>query len=363
MIVNRYLAKEVYSTLVATTLVLLVIFLSNQVVRFMQSAAAGEVSGHAITLLILLALPHLLSLLLPLSLFLSIIIAYGRLYADNEMLILANCGISPQQLLKTTMKFSCVIIVIVGIISLWVDPKVSNYSEQILTGNTSTVLELLMPNKFQSINKGKWVIYVDQTSRDKKQLHGIFIAEQPIVTNTANSHPFGIVSAQSGHQKSENNDSNDNTFLVLTNGHRYEVTPGKKAIKSIQYAEYGIKLQQTVNEWQEDEDNAPTTVLWKKKHDKYAATELEWRFSLPLSAIVLALLGTALSEIKPRQGRYAKLLPASICYITYVQLLFLSRAWMKKGLLPPSLGMWWVHLLFFCLAIFIIISQRPKKRI
>lgn len=360
MIINRYLAKEVYSTLVATTLILLVVFLSNQLVRLLQSAAAGEISGHAVALLILLALPHLLSLLLPLSLFLSILLAYGRLYADNEMTILASCGVSPQQLLKTTLQFSVAIIFLVGVLSLWIDPKVSNYSEQIVAGNTSTVLELLRPNSFQTINQGKWVIYVNQTSRDKKKLSEIFVAEQPSADSTKGLRPLGIISAQGGHQI-EDHDTSD-LFLVLTNGHRYEGVPGKKDFKIIQYSEYGIKLQQKVSDWQADNDNAPTTTLWQKRHDKFVATELQWRFSLPITAFILALLGTALSKIKPRRGRYAKLLPATICYIAYVQLLFLSRAWMKKGILSPLLGVWWVHLLFLCLAIYFVLPKRSKTR-
>src|SRR3989338_1315565 len=82
-IVTRYLAREVYTAMLAAIVVLLFIFLSNQFVRFMHSAAGGMLSGSAIKILLLLQLPILSSVLLPASLFLGILLAYGRLYASK----------------------------------------------------------------------------------------------------------------------------------------------------------------------------------------------------------------------------------------------------------------------------------------
>jgi len=82
--------------------------------------------------------------------------------------------------------------------------------------------------------------------------------------------------------------------------------------------------------------------------------ELEWRISLALSVLVLTLLAVPLSKVKPKQGRYAKLAPAVLFYIVYANLLFLARAWIKKGVLAPWLGIWWVHLLILLIAGFFI---------
>lgn len=378
MIITRYLAKEVYTTLVATTIVLLLIFISNQLVRFLQFAAAGELSSRAVVLLLLLTLPYLLSLLLPLSLFLSILLAYGRLYSDSEMTVLSASGLSPNQLLRITVKFSLLVVVLVGILSLWVTPTVSRYSDQIQSGKASTLLEILLPNRFQPISNGKWIFYVGSTSRDKKNLQEIFAAEQPDVNpsptnhsiaplasdintkNIASNHesnpasqqrPLGIIFAKNGHQRDI--DNSDNPILVLTDGYRYEGVPGQKNFKVIKYKEYGLKIQQTTNNWREDESNASTISLWQKRSDKLAAAEIQWRISMPIMALVLTLLGCVLSKIKPKRIRYAQILPAAICYIGYAQLIFLSRAWIKKGILPPIIGMWWVHIIMIALVVFL----------
>lgn len=328
-------------------------------VRYLQSAAAGELAINAVALLLLLQLPHLLALLLPLSLFLAILIAYGRLYADNEMTVLASCGFSPMRLLHTTFNFSIPIVIIIAVLALWAEPLVSRYTEQILAGSASSALELLIPNKFQTINNGKWIIYVDKTSRDKKKLDGIFATEQLDATPTTNRQ-IGIVSAKGGYQMMSRD--NGDGYLVLTDGYRYEGTPGRKDFKIIKYAEYGIKLQQKNTDWHDNEGTTVTTELWRNRHEAFAATELAWRVSLPVTACVLIFLGVALSKIQPKRGRYAKLLPATVCYIIYAQLIFLSRVWMKKGIVPLFLNMWWVHALMLGLALFILVRQYGFKK-
>lgn len=359
-IISRYLAKEVYSHLLATAVILLAIFISNQVVRYLQSAAAGEIAGNVVALLLLLQLPHLLALLLPLSLFLAILIAYGRLYADNEMTVLFSCGYSPLQLFSTTLKFSLAVVAFVAALTLWVEPRVARYTEQILAGTTSSALELLIPNKFQTINNGQWVVYADKASRDKKKLGGFFATEQLDNSSMTSQHPSaGIVTAKGGYKMVDR--GSGDAYLVLTDGYRYEGAPGKKSFKMMKYSEYGIKLQQKNTDWQATESTTKTGGLWQNRHDKIAMTEVAWRVSLPVTAFVLALLGVGLSRIKPKHGRYAKLLPAAICYIVYAQLIFLSRVWMKKGILPLFLNMWWVHLLMLGLVIFLMARQNKLK--
>ena len=87
-IISRYLLKEVLASLLAVTIVLLLIFLSNQLVRYLSYAASGKIAAHLVVQLMGFEIPYLLALLLPLGLYLGIILAFGRLYADSEMAVL-----------------------------------------------------------------------------------------------------------------------------------------------------------------------------------------------------------------------------------------------------------------------------------
>ena len=64
MIISRYLLKEICHALVAVTLVLLLIFLSNQLVRFLGYAASGKIPVNVVIQVMGFEISFLLALLL-----------------------------------------------------------------------------------------------------------------------------------------------------------------------------------------------------------------------------------------------------------------------------------------------------------
>src|SRR6185312_11366482 len=102
-IIFQYLAKEVLLTLLALTSILLLIFMSNQLVIYLNRAASGIIPGMLVMKLMILELPQLLGLLLPLGFYFALLLAYGRLYAEYEMTVLKACGFSHGQLLKYSL--------------------------------------------------------------------------------------------------------------------------------------------------------------------------------------------------------------------------------------------------------------------
>ena len=88
MILRRYICQEIIVTMIAITTVLLVIFLSNHFLRYIQQAAVGKLSGDLLFQVMLLQIPRLLGYLLPLGLFIAILLVFGRMYVDNEMAVL-----------------------------------------------------------------------------------------------------------------------------------------------------------------------------------------------------------------------------------------------------------------------------------
>lgn len=344
--------REVYASMLATMVVLLLIFLSNVLVRIMHSAASGVLSGNAVKMLLLLQLPLLSAVILPASLFLGILFAYGRLYADSEMIIFTACGLNPRRLLTTTLIFSGVVMILVAVLSLWINPKVYKYSDHITSGATSSSFELIKANQFNELAQGEWVFYVGSVSKDKKCFFDIFAAQQPDTQNSAFNSNLCAVTAKSAYQKIDPNTGD--LYMVLVDGYRYVGVPGQKDYEVMKYKEYGIQIKQDAVVWHKDESSMSTLRLWNDRKNNLAAAELQWRISLPLSALILTLVATPLSRVQPKRGRYAKLAPAVLLYIIYANFLFLAKAWIKSGVLTSVLGMWWVHGLMLGLAIFLI---------
>lgn len=78
---------------------------------------------------------------------------------------------------------------------------------------------------------------------------------------------------------------------------------------------------------------------------------------------ILALLAQPLSRVNPRQGRFAKLLPAVFLYVAYLSLLLAAVDAIGSGSLAVALGVWPVHALFLGLGLLLLWhSQRKGMR-
>ncbi len=354
MIIARYLAKEVYTTLLASTAVLLILLISNQFVRYLAQAAVGIMPLRTVMQIVSLQMPLLLPILLPLGLYVGILIAYGRLYSDREMIVLWSCGFSKAQLIALTMAFSSVIVIIIAVLTLYFQPSIETYKRHVLLEAASaSPLERVSPDEFVPLRGGELTFYAQGLSRDHKRLKDIFVAHLSNQKAASGDRIWDIVVAKEGYQTI--NAKTRDRFLVLKDGYRYQGVPGQTDYQIVGYQEYGARIEKNAIPAENRADTMSTLELLKKRHGNHEMqAELQWRISLPLSGLILSLLAIALSKIDPRQGRYAQLVPAFLLYILYVDLLFVSRAWLKKGQISPGIGLWWVHGLMLIIALFLL---------
>jgi lipopolysaccharide export system permease protein len=364
MIIFRYLNRELAAAMSAITGILLLIFLSNEFTRYLSHAATGKVSGGTVLRLMLIEVPHLTGLLLPLGLFLAILLTYGRLYTDNEMTVLSACGLSRLKLVSLTLPITGLVMVIVATLSFWLTPHLMVYRDQLLAQTGSAMaLETLLPGRFQETNNGNQVFYVESVSPDKQRMQNIFMAQLDTSAPTdAVITPWVILSAAGGHQLLD--PKTNDRFFAATTGRRYHGIPGSKDFEIIQFDEYRARIEKHVADVANEQSAMPTLALWHAKKDiPEAASELQWRISAPISALLLVLLAIPLSRVKPRQGRYAALLPAILAYIVYANLILVGRNWIESGNLSPTLGLWWIHGLMLLTIILLWVKQTGIKTI
>lgn len=364
MIINRYLNKEILSTLFAVTLILMLVFLSQQTVRYLGYAASGKIASNILLPLLGFEIPYLLVLLLPLGLYLGMFLVYSRLYADSEMFVLNASGCGSGQLMRATIPLTLLVAAIVMALSLWVNPWIASQKGKLIAkGMTEeNILKTLMPGRFHVSSDGRRVIYVESISQRHKQAENLFIAEEKKPTkeqaNNWSSEQLNqvIISAVQGSPFYDK--ALKEHFVVAANGYRYEGVPGQNEYKIIQFKKYAVHIPDaTFESDRELQEGVPTLRLWKNYSKPTYAAELQWRCSLAIAPLLLALLVFPLSRVKPRQGRYLMAIPALLIYTLYINLLFVARHWVELGTLPAYLGMWWVHAVFFVAALVLLGSR------
>jgi len=343
LIIYRYISRQLFSTTLAVSFILVFILVGGRFIKYMSQAADGRIAGDVLFLLMAYRLPEFLQMILPLGLFLGILLSYGRLYIENEMVVLSACGISQTRITLMTLVPCLMMMGVVGSFSLYLAPYGGAKSEEILWHTTNqSRFELLTPGRFHSNAKKDKVTYTEGLSSDRKQMRNVFIAEDKSDKSIA-------IFAKSGVRRVDKDTGSQ--YLELKDGYRYEGVPGSSEYRIIKYNSYQLQISAPDKEQAVKKIKATSTSSLLSNPTLLAQAELQWRIGLPLLVPIVVLLAIPLSRVNPRQGRYLKLLPSIVVYLAYLSLLIACKSAIEKGTIPAGLGLWWVHILFFCVAI------------
>ncbi|MBY0378730.1 MAG: LPS export ABC transporter permease LptF [Gammaproteobacteria bacterium] len=366
MIIKKYLAKEIYMHLAVVSGILVLIFLSNQLVQFLGRAAAGKLTGGMLLKIMALEVPILLGFLLPVALFIAILLAYGRLYVDSEMTVLQACGVSQKQLLAYTQTFAILVFIIVLIMNFYLTPNLYRDKDKIIATNPATIIiNTLVPGRFKSFNDQN-IIYVEGVDHTTQQAQNIFIAKREFVTvhkkvdgqdTTTKVPTWRVLSAEKAYQVQSK--ALQGSFVVAENGTEYNGIPGQRDFRVIHFKKYGARIPDTENiKTKVNYSSLSFGDLWGLAfNNKKAMAELQWRISMPLSVPILVLLALPLSRVNPRLGRYRKLIPAILLYTVYANMQFVARGWLEDGVIPAYIGLWFLHFVLLAIALSLYVDK------
>ena len=341
----------------ALTAILLLIFMSNQFVQYLNRAASGSIPGMVVMKLMLLELPNLLSLLLPLGFYIALLLVYGRLYAENEMTVLRASGYGPRKLFKHSFIMASITASIVAVAVFWGSPLIAIERAKLLRATgVKTLIQTVIPKRFHAMKGASEVFYVQSMNRDHTKAQQVFLAKKSV---HADKNQWDILWADKAFALTDKEQDED--YLIFQKGQEYQGIPGQGDYQIAQFSEYKMRLPQTVFSLKNDIRTAKTwSLLPFNQADKNKIAELQWRISIPLMVFTLTLVGIPLSNATSRTGKYAKLLPAILIYILYANFMFVARDAVALGKIPPWIGMWWLHICMAILGLLLIWRNRIK---
>lgn len=341
--------------------VVLVISMGWRFSGYLNEAASGRLTQDVLFLIMMYRLPGFLELIIPISFFLGIMLAYGRLYVDSEMVVLEATGMSPFKLIGITLAFSSVIVLITAVISLWLKPAgEAKFESLFIDQRNLSEFDTLAPGRFQSQRTGVRVTYAEAIE-DNGDLVGVFIAEN--LQDKAGQRL--VVNAEGGETQV---DESGNRFLVLKNGTRYSGEPGQADYRVIEYEEYGQFIEKQSGGMTPNRRTAISTQTLIDEPTLRNLSELHWRISVILMVPIVAVLAVPLSRVNPRQGRFSRLMPGMMLCFLYVVSLSAARSALEDERIPMALGLWWIHGIYITLIVVIYnwskISSKlmPRKR-
>ena len=342
MIIFRYVFGSILQSTVAVSLVLLLIVSSGRLAKYLNKASTGDLAPELVFSIIFFRIPEFLPLIIPLGLFVGILLVYGRMYLDSEMIVLNAAGVSKWQLLGLTLAPAFFISVLVAVLTLWLAPaSLVQVESRLEAAKNFHGLMFFREGKFQSSGRANDVVYIEKLPT-KNSFEGVFVVEQ--------GRDGGISMLVAREGEARQGAESDLRELHLREGAIYEGSVGRNDFQLSRFATY----QQTIRLKPEQEtldlqtDALPTLALLESD-DRLRQAALHWRFSLPASVIVVSILAMALSKTDRRKGRYMAMLPAILLYLVYILSLSAVRSAIEAGDVFVY-SLWLTHLFFFAIA-------------
>jgi len=347
---DRYIFKEISVSWFAVTVVLLVIMVANVLARILSKVTDGTLPADALFLLVGIKAVDLLVTLIPLGLYLGVLLAFGRLYRDSEMSAIAACGTGLGALYRPAILNGVIGVVLISVLTFWVSPWAARY-EQNLTQEVATrsIGSLLDAGRFVEILNGGAVVFTESVSTDSDQFNRIFVHRD------LEDGAFEVETAD--YAIYQRDQQTDEEFIVFVDGVSTIGKPGGESYQRTTFARHGVRLPDDRQNSRQLESSAKTLTGLLNTNDLQSQAEIQWRLSIPLAALLLALLAIPLSHTSPRQGRYSKIAVAILIYVPYANLLVLSRKWVAAGTISPLIGLFWVHLLVLALILFLTVKR------
>ncbi|CAM4180031.1 MULTISPECIES: LPS export ABC transporter permease LptF [Vibrio] len=355
MIIVRYLIRETIKSQLAIFFVLFLIFLSQRFISVLADASNGDIPARLIMTVVGLNMPAMGLLMLPLSLYIGILLTFGRLYAESEITVMNATGIGNKFLIQAALYLALITSGIAAFNSLYFAPWSQDKEAQIMDKLAAeTSVELLQKGQFQSTPDGSAVVFIDDL-KDKK-LTNVFVAQ----TVGEGSIRPSVAFADSGEAKEL---SDGRQILTLYNGTRYEGIPTQLDYMKTNFDEYDALIgQREVKPKGRDFEAIPTIQLFNNPDPK-AKAELHWRISLIICIPLLTLVVIPLSAVNPRQGRFAKMGPAILFYLAYFMAISAAKSAIEEGKISDVVGMWPMNISLLVVGIVLnSIDSLPVRR-
>ena len=314
MILRRYMTQQVAANTAIVLLFLMALMLGGRLIRYFGIAAEGRLDVGLLFAIIGYNIPTFLELILPLSFFIALMLVLGRMYVDQEMSVLFASGISRGRLTRLMIPLITGLFIFQMGISLLAKPWGLSNSKQIWqTQSLGSLLDLVRPKTF--ISSGNYHLYVDEFDKEKRELKNLYVVQQQTDKSGKIAKNDVIITATRAYQV-PSKDTDSSMQLDLFQGRRYELGTNNAKYNQASFEKYRITLEKPASEkiTETNVETQTTAKLLANTQKPEVKAELGYRFTMPWLIIIAAMLATPLAQVRPRQGRWLRLLPSVLIF-------------------------------------------------
>ena len=326
-ILSKSLNMEVFRSSIGVLLIFFLLVVGSRVVGYFEQAAEGNIDPGIILSVIVLRFPDFITLLIPLSFFLGLLITIGRLNSEGEIHGYFSAGLSKFNLIKFLLPQAFIYFFITLVLSLYIAPYTKNLSKDLLVIDSfEEQIDAIQSDEIVSLDDGGF-LYV-QTA-DEGLIKGVKLFQ------VDEDNSFIVISDELLTKEK------DKTIeLNLKNGSFYGGLFSESSKIISNFNNFNFEIDKNMSQ----SNDLSLTKLFDYSSASDQAT-FQWNISIPITILILLLYGIYISSSKPREGKFSFMLPGMLIYVSYLSLLILSREFISDN--PSSIfNLWFIHGLF-----------------
>lgn len=363
-ILSLYIIREISSLFLLGIVIFTLVLLMGRLITLTDLVVSHGVPLGEVARMILYLIPSFLVFTIPMAFLLAVLLAFGRLSADNEIVVIKACGISVIQMMPPVIvcAFMAVLLALgastVGV--PWGNSAFKELSFQVLKNNiTATIREKTFWDDIPGV-----VMYTDHYDESEQALKGVIIhdgrnADRPMTVFARN----GVVSTVAGSQA---------LLLSLYDGSIHMAGAGD-IYRLVHFGEYIMTVGEkgkgsTVSRnetdmWLSELHSQIESAATSPKDRLKTMAEYHSRFTFPFASLVFSILAVPLGIQNRRSGKSGGFTVSIAIILAYYVLMSVVRTLAEKGSVPPAVALWVPDLVFFCLGCFLLRRASLEKSI
>jgi len=354
-ILSFYIIREIASLFLLGIAIFTLILLMGRLIKLTEMVVSRGVPLADVSRMILYLMPSFLVFTIPMAFLLAVLLAFGRLSADNEITVMKASGISLIQFMPPVLACALVAAMMTLAASLvgvpWGNSAFKELSFQILKQNVSaTIREKVFWDEIPGM-----ILYTEHYDERLHTLHGVIIhdgrnpgrpmtifARDGVVTGGADSQVMRL-------------SLNSGSIHAAGKGDKYRLVKFGEYVMTVG-AQGGVaalgrnELDMGVSELRSRIADVTTPTQSRMK----MLSELHGRYAFPFASLVFAFIAVPLGIQNRRSGKSAGFSISIGILLAYYLMLALCRTLAEKGSIPPFIALWLPNMVFLLIGWYLL---------
>lgn len=366
--IKIYIAREVVTPFILGIILFTFVLLLSRLLKLIELIVDKGVPFTEIFGIFASLMPSFFVITVPLSFLLAIIIAFGRLSADSEVVAMKAAGFSLYQLAQPVIILSFFVCLFTAALTLYGEPYGrASLRQQLIDMAYSKAAVAISPQVFNEEIEGL-VLYANNVDSETGKLMGVFISD-----NRMGETP-SVITAQKGLIYPDRVDGKLLMHLEQGSIHRLQQRNGEESYQLVHFDRYDINLslseKGSTGEKKALKTQEMTTaqLLEQIDQDKEQknidhAVELLERLILPFSPLIFSLIAIPLGIRSHRSNKGGGFAVSLFVFLTYYLLLSMSKTMVIENGWPLFITMISPTILFFLFSLTLFYFAAKEQEI